>query len=256
LKDYDIREKVQYFVSDNASENDCTTRLICEDILPMIKPMERRIRCSGHILNLVAGAILHAAGLSHAERAMLKIASIDDDALWTQSGPIGKLHRVAVYLGRSPQRRERFLALQSTQRLASRKFNPDDPDIPIHGVGLFQAGGIRWNSVYLMIERGYRLKLFINAFIKDEIRRGDYPESGAFAEGEWDQLQSFMLILEPLFDLTKRTEGLAVAGSHGALWEVITMQNHLFIELDRLQDMEDPDSLISQGILLLFISTD
>jgi hypothetical protein len=91
-----------------------------------------------------------------------------------------------------------------------------------------------------MIRQGIQLKAFVNDFLDDEISYHNYPVAGKITADEWQQLQAYCRLLQPLFDLTKRTEGIAGDGSHGALWEVITMMQHLFKELDRLSDDEDP----------------
>lgn len=57
MRDFKISDRVGYFVADNASNNDAALREIAKEI--DIDPLRQRIRCSAHILNLVAKAILY-----------------------------------------------------------------------------------------------------------------------------------------------------------------------------------------------------
>lgn len=52
LKDYDISDNIGYFIADNNSTNDKAIRLIINEIRPDLNPVQRRVRCVGHILNL------------------------------------------------------------------------------------------------------------------------------------------------------------------------------------------------------------
>lgn len=47
----------------------------------------------------------------------------------------------------------------------------------------------------------------------------------------WEELRSFEELLRPFNQATKRAEGNATEGSHGALWEVIPTMNYLFTML-------------------------
>lgn len=57
MRDFKISDRVGYFVAENASNNDAALREIAKEI--DIDPLRQRIRCSAHILNLVAKAILY-----------------------------------------------------------------------------------------------------------------------------------------------------------------------------------------------------
>ena len=48
-------DKIWYFVADNAAVNDAALRLLSHHL--DVKPTEQRLRCTGHIINLVAKAI-------------------------------------------------------------------------------------------------------------------------------------------------------------------------------------------------------
>jgi hypothetical protein len=52
IDDYDLRDKVGFFVLDNALNNDTAVAILGEML--QFDPKVRRLRCVGHILNLVA----------------------------------------------------------------------------------------------------------------------------------------------------------------------------------------------------------
>jgi hypothetical protein len=245
-------EEGRILVSDNAYKNDSTTKLICDAIHAGTPYLQFRLRCTGHVVNLVAEAIMDSKHLSKIDKQFVRDGDAADSTLWTQGGPMMKLQRLGVYLARSPQRRERFLESQKHPQV-QRDDDAADADTPLQWertkvLNLPHAGGVRWNSVYLMIQRGIQLKAFVNNFLDDEISYHDYPAAGRIAADERQQLQAYCRLLQHLFDLTKCTEGIASDGSHGALWEVIPLMQHLFKELERLDADEDPAGPIPQGM--------
>jgi hypothetical protein len=52
INNYNLRDKVGFFVLDNASSNDTAVAVLRETL--QFDPKVRRLRCVGHILNLVA----------------------------------------------------------------------------------------------------------------------------------------------------------------------------------------------------------
>ena len=61
LKDYELTDKIGYFVTDNASNNNTAVDILLRDIQPFLSQQQRahrRLRCWGHILNLAAKAFL------------------------------------------------------------------------------------------------------------------------------------------------------------------------------------------------------
>ena len=57
LREYKISDKIGYFIADNAANNDAARRLLSYHI--HVKPARQRLRCSGHVINLVVRAILY-----------------------------------------------------------------------------------------------------------------------------------------------------------------------------------------------------
>lgn len=133
MRDFKISDRVGYFVADNASNNDAALRQIAKEI--DIDPLRRRIRCSAHILNLVAKAILYGTdGDCVADAAKLapgfkssgsdnvsghtdQVAqSRNNDsaslAAWRKRGALGRCHSLVYHVKGSPRRRRYFESKQ------------------------------------------------------------------------------------------------------------------------------------------------
>ncbi|KAG6978946.1 hypothetical protein FOFC_18230 [Fusarium oxysporum] len=77
---------------------------------------EWRIRCVGHILNLSAKAVLEGDSSDIFDSHIAEKDQKEERELlceWRKRGPLGKLHNLAHWIRRSPQRREFFLSTRS-----------------------------------------------------------------------------------------------------------------------------------------------
>ena len=54
-REFKISTKVAFFMADNASNNDSALKLLQHDL--NINPQRKRLRCAGHIINLICKAI-------------------------------------------------------------------------------------------------------------------------------------------------------------------------------------------------------
>lgn len=64
LTEYDILNKIGYFTLDNASSNDSALRILAQDLKGLgisFNWKEKRLRCFGHIINLIVKALLYGA---------------------------------------------------------------------------------------------------------------------------------------------------------------------------------------------------
>jgi hypothetical protein len=133
-----------------------------------LDPVKHRLRCSGHIYNLMCKAILYSVNsdcLEDASQAsqptMTSVASFeavinsDDDVAkltaWRKKGPVRKLYNTVIQIKGSSSSK---LLFESKQRQSS--VSEDSDIMKIYRVVV--NGGIRWNSTYLMIDRAMRLK--------------------------------------------------------------------------------------------------
>ena len=70
-------------------------------------PCHYRIRCQGHILNLVASAFLQVTDPTQIDDN----TNITQLEKWRKSGPLGKLHNVCIKIHSSPQLLAKFKVL-------------------------------------------------------------------------------------------------------------------------------------------------
>ncbi|KAM3557716.1 hypothetical protein MY1884_004374 [Beauveria asiatica] len=83
------------------------------------KKQHRRLRCCGHISNLVARSILFGTDAdAFEEDCQADKETVDEVNLWRSKGPIGKLHNTVHWVARSGQRIDRLHKLQSIENIA------------------------------------------------------------------------------------------------------------------------------------------
>lgn len=229
------KDNLGYFVLDNAPNNDTTLQELGKQI--GFDPIQKRLRCMGHILNLIAEAYLFGQDESSWKENFNKAGIKERRELWRQRGELGKLHNLVAHVMGSGKRTDVFTKLQidSNVGIASGK-----------RWKLVLDGGVRWNSTYLMIRRALELKEALNIYANDLRDSDDSDDQETFQEdyitaAEWKALEIIKDQLEPLFRLTKDLEGNhdlkdgARKASHGALWEVLTVFEFLLSYFEKLE---------------------
>jgi hypothetical protein len=120
---FGISSQIAYFIADNASNNDAALKVL-STYLPSIQldPVKQRLRCTGHIYNLVSKAILYGVdsdcledASQAASQTMTSVASFEATILsnndegrlkaWRIKGPVGKLHNTVIHIKESSSRR-------------------------------------------------------------------------------------------------------------------------------------------------------
>lgn len=242
IRDYRIASRIGYFVLDNAKNNDTALQMLSTTLT--IDPTKQRLRCAGHIINLVVKAILFGEGVSKFERALAGAGDDEQFDLWRKRGPIGKLHNIVVYINRSPQRQQQFRSKQDA--VAS------DDNIPKFYYQLIQDGGVRWNSSYNMIERALQVRNAVDLFtLHDQQANGPAGlVDDRLTADDWQQLEEFRAFLQPFKDMTERLEGNAHNGSHGALWEVLPSMDFMLglLESHAIRLAQVPESYFKTGV--------
>ncbi|KAM3537406.1 hypothetical protein ARSEF1564_009669 [Beauveria bassiana] len=165
IHEYNIEGRIGYFVTDNAESNDT-----CLDHLAVklgFNKQQRRLRCSGHIINLVARSILFGTDVDAFEEDCQAEKEIQDDVrLWRAKGPIGKLHNTIHRVQRSGQRIEKLHKLQSMENVA---LGLDDHTT----YNVVTDNATRWNSSEAMMERGYLLRNALDSLVQAEVTEWD-----------------------------------------------------------------------------------
>ncbi|KAF6515736.1 hypothetical protein BFJ70_g17559 [Fusarium oxysporum] len=161
------------------------------------------------MLNLIVKALLFGQGVSKLEQQLRGASDGERFEIWRKQSFIGKLRNFCVWINRYDQRRERLkqYILQACE----------EGSIEQLYTRVLVDGGIRWNSVYAMIERALKLRHAIDLF--------------------------FLHYSHPFKDLTRRMEGRANKvgreGSHGSLHEAIESLNVLFKKLQEAGKIAD-----------------
>ena len=169
LERFELTRKIGYITTDNATNNDTAIAELAvyfEDIGVEVNPQQSRVRCFGHIINLVVKAFLWGEDWQAFEAEISTEPEIQKAAsalkLWRKKGPLGKLHNISSWILRTPQRRDRFS--QKVKQLRSTSSSTSGPLLPMLG------NVTRWSSDADSIERAFILKDAIEDFIGGAIR--------------------------------------------------------------------------------------
>ena len=129
---------------DNANDNDTCIKFIADAFgLDNGWVAQSRLRCLGHIINLVVKALVFGKGVSKLERELQLAGDNEAFKIWSSKGPIGKAHNICVYINRNDARRQEFrLCVQEGMNVKLTEVK-----------NLLIDGGIRWNSISFMIDR-------------------------------------------------------------------------------------------------------
>ena len=238
IMEYDVVDKIGYFVLDNASSNDTCVRVVLQRLRPDLNPIHRRLRCLGHVLNLGAKTFLFGQETEAFEAEITLQQALEDDIkelqLWRKRGAVEKLHNIVTFIRRTPQRREAFENLISLDTLALDNFQ---------NLQLVADNATRWNSLYRMIQRAIQLKNQVDYFLiqhsassHSSSRPGSEEERALkhdlLTPEDWLLLVEMLEILKPFETLTTRMEGYGLKGERGCVWEYLTSLEFLMTKLE------------------------
>jgi hypothetical protein len=229
IHEYGLEDRIGYFVTDNAESNDtCLEDLSIEF---GFNKQHRRLRCCGHIINLVARSILFGTDADAFEEDCQADKEIQDEIkLWRSKGPIGKLHNIVHWVQRSGQRLEKLHKLQLIENTA---LNLEDKTT----YNVITDNATRWNSSEAMMERGYQLRNALDSMVQAEAtewnqyvarrtQNGTKPMpkksrkkpaivDDKMSAEDWSVISEYLAILKPLKIATKRLEGRPKEGELG-----------------------------------------
>jgi hypothetical protein len=175
-----ISNKLGYSVTDNAQNNDTIlkTKQIHYDT------SSHRLRCIGHIINLVVKILLFDP------------KSMDDNDLsitnCSYNGAIAKLHHIVHHIRITPQYREVYASEQAASLCLS-------PDFII-----IMDNSTRWNSTYNMINVALKLQRRIDGYTR---LMGRELEEYLISDKEWNDLKELALMLTLFEKVTQATQG-------------------------------------------------
>ena len=243
VREYRITTKLAFFMADSANNNDAALDLLQNDL--DIQPSKQRLRCTCHIINLVAKAILYgcdidcieeainddtsdlstASSISHFEAILHGKDELAKLQAWRKKGPIGKLHLVIRHARASPTRRDFFKSKQ-------REAGPDAERL----YSLVLDRGIKWNSTCDMLERAFKLKDAIELYQGHFKADKDEPlEDDVITNDDWLELRELLDLLLPLraVSLTLQSDGKDC--NHGSLWQSLPAIDYLMTKLEALK---------------------
>ena len=228
-------------MSDNVTTNDtCLQSLFPRYDLMMQEGdiTARRMRCFGHILNLVAKAFLYGEDSDAFELQddFYELHNQYDQALqhWRRKGPIGKLHNIVKFIRSSPQRTEAFKKAAKEQDASTLSDGFTLAEESSRELELKMNNATRWNSTYLMIKRAWKMQSDIQAYIMTlDVTGNGIPVEDRLTVEDWRLLGEILQLLKPLYTVTMLLQGWAHKNDHGQLWEVMTSMEFL---LDHFED--------------------
>jgi hypothetical protein len=237
LLSYDLKdEQFGCWMADNDDTNTTCLKTL-KKTFESIDLDKSRLRCIGHILNLVAQALLLGEGVSTFQKELAGASAENIFKVWHKKGPIGKLHNIVVYINWNDSRREEF-------RRAIREANAQDNGeqlLPM--VELTSDGGVRWNSTFYMIRRALVLKRAFR-FYCDDWRQPTSSQrdlsTDFLSDADWEELQLFANLLELIDTLTIKVQGQAndtgKEGGYGSIWQTLKAMDWLLTKLEAEKD--------------------
>jgi hypothetical protein len=241
-------DQLGYFTVDNASNNDTAlAELAALKGLEACDAPQIRIRCFGHILNLVTRALMYPK-----EAQLPEDIDEEDFDGWRKSGPVGRLHNLVVWIHRSQLATD---FLRNLQKDAGRTKILD----------VVVDNATRWLSQFHMMKRALELQPFIEELVgeassqfaagRSHSQRQRGPLAGLHVFGkkpaclvddnlltkdDWSAIQWFCAILEHFEKRLKMLEGdnqLRVRRGGkttrlSGIWEVFTAFDQLLHKLE------------------------
>lgn len=222
LEEYEISRNLGAIIGDNATTNDTLCRTIAQwysDEFDLLwEPEKQRIRCLGHIINLIAQAFLFSGSSTVCSLRDLEIADQEEQegielgvvrqGEMRSIGPMGKLHNIVVHIRSSGLRTKEFIS-------KSCKMIPLD-------------NRTRWNSWYTMISTAISLEMHIDFYVKNQpdLQR-DILESK-----DWELLRTTAAFLKMFKDICLGSEGdgKSLSSTLPSLW---ILRWHIMAFLDK-----------------------
>jgi hypothetical protein len=207
LEEFGILRKIGTIVGDNSGTNDTLCRTISEYLSSEERidwnPTHQRIRCQGHILNLVIQAFFFT---SEDEKLMASYDKEDDipeeertpdqsqkkrqQHIREKMGNIGKLHNIVIHIRSSPIRTNEF------KQKAGRSIPLDNRT--------------RWNSWFNMLSVALneeKVKPALHSYIEKYVAEGSLDVKDVISSKQWNELRTMKDFLEIFSEATNLMQG-------------------------------------------------
>jgi hypothetical protein len=274
IKEFGLEKRVGYFVLDNAGNNNTGVEALGR--MFGFNPSKRRLRCTAHIVNLVATQIMYGKDLRAFETEGDAPRALQDDLeLWRRKGALGKLRNIIMWITDRHAGGGRAREFKSLQIESQNCLLDDEPRRP--PAELKRPNDTRWNSHYYAFETAVLNRAPIDAYSEKEERAHNarlervtqknrrlaadkhikLPAKPLIVEDkmsteDWVTVTRYMEILKPLMLVTKKLEGYPRQGRNGLMWEVLPCYEFLLNHLERLMEQyrHDPDEDLKLNIQL------
>ncbi|TKA59147.1 hypothetical protein B0A49_13257 [Cryomyces minteri] len=206
---YDISKKLGFFVTDNASNKDTCLEYLADEF--GFDKCQRRLRCTAHIVNLVAQSVLFGKDKESFENADENIPEEEQFlAEWRKEGPPGTLIDILNCID-TPQKHQLFYSYQHEENALLP--TPDSKTLDVIKPYYIEKLNRERAACRAKGKRPPALPLFV--------------EVGGLSSYDWDVVANYVTILQPLREAAKRLEARGATGRYGAIWEVIPTMNWL-----------------------------
>ncbi|EXU94805.1 hypothetical protein X797_012113 [Metarhizium robertsii] len=216
VEEYDLSEKVGYFTMDSHDANDTMLDDIAKEI-EGVDPVARRLRCSGHIMNLIVQAFLSRSkakkiqkdeqeGIDEAYERLCRQSDKDGDRIakaqatdeWREFSVLGKLHNLCIYSKSSTSIYNDFKAKV--------------------GRSLPRDNDTRWNSWFRLIDVAIERRAKLMDWIQENRAK---IEKDALDHNDWNELSDIHAFLQVFQQISIRQ------GRENTLDEVLSHMDFL-----------------------------
>jgi hypothetical protein len=270
LADFGIdASRLGYFVLDIARNNDTADAALADEF--DFDPGHRRLRCLGHILNLVVKQLIFGATANAMETeddADFDFDTASDELKkWRKRGPVGRLHNFVGAINNSPQLVQLLLEWQKEDIASGKLGYIDDitgkirkPLMPV------SDNETRWNSRYRMMQRAKLLRSYFSRLVIyiqeqwecDRLRKKGIKKptilDDKLEDSDWDIIEVFLKVLGAFDALSTRLQGNGEPDEDGhirsgAFWEYFQSFEFLLNHLEKLKmNVDLVDGLESKSV--------
>ncbi|KAJ6038636.1 hypothetical protein N7460_007353 [Penicillium canescens] len=232
LTELSLEDKLISITGDNASNNEAMASELYFSLsdrprgadampAPLYRGLDSYIRCLAHVLNLIVKDILRNVGSGTMEQAQVACDCLQTGNSITDHSAIGRLRVLALWINRSPQRRQKWKEICRLNNLPE-KFVAYDVTT-------------RWNSTFRMVDDGLKSRQQVNKFLNLQ------EELPPFTLQDWSRLEQIHTVLHKFSELTlfisKRNPQISLAVpiyyELHELLDDVTEGNGEFAKLDR-----------------------
>jgi hypothetical protein len=196
LEDYRIDHTIGFFIGDNSTTNDVLCRTMSTWLLDEHEinwdPNHYRLRCLGHMVNLIVQAFLFSTisieelesyDKKEQEEDHIHDSETETRAQFRTMGVLGKVHNITVHIRGSASRTNEFV------KEAGKRIPLDNRT--------------RWNSWFSMIDRACSLESHIDFYTKNQL---DLKQD-TLGRNDWEMLRTIRNFLQLCQSITVQNEG-------------------------------------------------